>query len=340
MNQVFVCGTYFHVYLVLLKTLYERDPSREYLVILNNHTPNIERLIPRLLETGLFKDVIQVPFITLSKRRLKESSLWDRTFARKKSIVKFIDENSALPTYDDFIRNSEINLVYNQGLSSSYFLSKYKGTFMRLLEDGVRNYNSSVSKFRYIKRKYILGAVIGDGMDDELKEILVQYPERLDNRVRHKGKKLPLQEMQANLTLQQQQMIMNIFMDGQSFDVTTTNNMLIITQPLSEDRFVTESYKVKLYQDILDTYGKGYHVYIKSHPRELTDYAHTLTGDFTCLPGSFPLELFDFIKGVQFKLGVTIFSSALENINCIAEKITLGKSYVKELLPGKKLLSS
>ena len=85
-----------------------------------------------------------------------------------------------------------------------------------------------------------------------------------------------------------------------------------------------------MYQNILDKYLKDYNLYIKTHPRELTDYKAVLDVDFVEIPRDFPLELLNFFKAINFNLGITIFSSALDNLNCVENKIFIGEEILKK----------
>lgn len=144
--------------------------------------------------------------------------------------------------------------------------------------------------------------------------------------------------MQEKLSPEYNLKILNVFMNGHSLMTDSRKKLLIITQPLSEDDFITEDYKVKLYRQMIDDYAEGHQVYLKPHPRELTDYKQCLHREFIEVSRAFPLEMLDLMKTITFDTGVTLFSSSLNNLDCIFHKIELGKSHVKELLPGKKLV--
>ena len=85
---------------------------------------------------------------------------------------------------------------------------------------------------------------------------------------------------------------------------------------------LTEQQKIEAYKKIIHDYGKGYNIVIKVHPRDKTNYEAIFPG---CLIISklFPAELFN-VLNISFTRGVTIFSSAIYNIENIEEKIFLG----------------
>jgi hypothetical protein len=338
MNQVFVCGTYFQVYVSMLLVHFRTDRSAKSLLILNDHTPEIEKIIPALRENGFFDQYLFVPFRKIETQVKKEKGIAGKFINRNKTIIRAVENNSGITAYSDFIAASEFNFFYVWGYPSAYFVLKYPDNYARIIEDGTRNYFLKTSRFKLFKRKYILRTYIGDGFDDPVKEIQVQRPEQLDPRVRHKGTRLPLKEMQDKLSAEDNLSVLNVFMKGHSLAPDNREKLLVITQPLSEDGFISERYKVSLYRQVIDTYAAHYQVYLKPHPRELTNYKQQLEREFIEIPRAFPLEMLDLMKTITFDQGVTLFSSSLSNLECILHKIQLGKCHVKEFLPGQKLV--
>ena len=337
MNQVYVCGTYFSIYVSILKTIYRADKKIKSLLILNDHTPGIENIISSLKENNFFDYYLPVPFRKIEEQIKKEKGFVAKFFRRNQNIVEFVENNSEIGKYADFIKDSEINLTYLWGLPSAYFILRYPGNYTRVVEEGTRNYILKTSAFKFFKRKYILRTFIGDGLDNAVKEVQVQYPEKLDTRLRQKATLLELMKMQKNLSADDNNRVISVFMKGHAIDLVNTKKLIVVTQPISEDGYTTEEYKIQLFAQIIDQYAKDYQVYLKPHPRELTDYKQKLNRKFVEIPRSFPLEMFDLMKNIVFDEGVTLFSSCFTNLSCIKHKVNLGKDYVKELLPGRKI---
>lgn len=305
--------------------IYRKDNTTKSLLILDNHTPGIEAILPGFRRSGFFDFCIQVPFRTIHLMMKNKKGFFSRTINKNKLSIEFVDQNSEILQYDDFIRNSEINLFYGLGLTSSYFILKYSHNHIRLLEDGEGNYYTRLSALKVFKRKYILNTFIGEGIDSAVKEVEVQFPEKLDRRVRAKGRKLELKKMQDQLSEEESNRILEIFLNDQRINFSTGKMLLLITQPFSEDKYFSEERKVDLYNEILSEYANGYSIFIKPHPRELTDYSGKINYNFTEIPRSFPLEMFNLLKNIHFDIGITVFSSGLNNLNCVEKKIVLGK---------------
>lgn len=340
MDQVYVGGSYFHIYVSILKQLTRADKTSKSLFVLNDLTPGIEVIVPLLKETGYFDEVIQVPFASLKYKIKKEQNLLSKFFHRNALPIEYVEGHSEILKHDTFIRNAEINLFHKGGLSQSYFILKYGRTnFIRMIEDGENNYHPRTGVLRAFRKGILLNTIIGDGFDPEIKEIHVQHVNRLNKRVRQKGKTLALEEMRRTLNSAQRSKIVNLFMQGKNIDVDSENNLLLITQPWSEDKFINETDKVEVYNRMLEKYTGSHSIFLKAHPRDRTDYRIRLKFPFTEIPRAFPLEMLDLMENISFKTGLTVSSSALHNLRCVKEKIFAGNGYLKEIDQNAVILS-
>ncbi len=82
---------------------------------------------------------------------------------------------------------------------------------------------------------------------------------------------------------------------------------ILLTQPISEDRAVSESYKLEIYKYMVSTIGGRF--YIKPHPRELTNY-NIVFADFDNVVVLPRHCLFEGLCGLEGGRVVTLFSSA------------------------------
>ena len=327
MNQVYVCSSYFHVFVSILKIIEHRQTGTKSLILINDHIPDMVNLIPRLKEAGYFDHHLVVPFYSSKGNFRKKYGAFAAVINRNKNTVRMIDSSTAITTYDEFIRNAAINIFNNRGFAYTYFLIKYPTQHIRLIEDGMGNYYKLIGTFQAFKRRYILNTVIGAGYDREVKEIQVKFPEKIDPKLRPKATLLELTKLQNNLRDEDRQKILQVFMNDVSVNFTGDRKLLLITQPLTN---LNELKKVELYNTILEPYGKDFTIFLKPHPRELTDYKGGLTYPFVEIPRGFPLEMFNLLEGLRFEIGLTLFSSAINNVSCIDKKISMGKEYVEK----------
>lgn len=335
-NDVYICSTLYHVFLSTLKSTSKKHEAKESLLIVCDHTPGMEPVAQKLVDEGFFSHYIFVPFFKINDQFRSEVGVFNKYFRRKKYIIDYVENNSEIKNWYDFIKNSEIN-IFNEGLTYTFFLVRFKDNPFNQMEDGLYNYNPYISNFKAFKRKYILRTPQGEGMDDQIKSIEVQYPEKLPERVRHKGVKLDISGNDILLDTKNWKKIQTIFSQNHSFNFDNHKKVIIITQPFSEDGFVTEEYKINLYRQIIKEYTTGYNVYIKVHPRETTDYTGLLGLNITEIPRNFPLEILNFYPDIFFEKGITIFSSALDNLTNIKERIFLGLDYDQKLHTKKRL---
>lgn len=327
MNQVFVCSSYFHLYVSILRTLNAQDVTAKNLVIINNHIPEFDKVIPILKENGFFDHHLSVPLTRIGRQ--KKNSI--QKIFRRKILIHQIDSDTDILKFEDFIRNAEINVFNNQGPAYIYFLRKFKKSYIRLMEDGLGNYYELIGKFTEFKRRYILRTIIGAGLDDQIKEIFVQHPEKVIDRLKPKARKLDLEKMLGALSNTEKNKIFNVFMQGISINLSGTNSVLLLTQAV--DNYMSEEQKISIYNQLLSHYATTHTIFIKPHPRETTDYAKVLNYPVTIIPKSFPVEMLDLLDETSFDVGLTICSSSLNNLKCLKKRVFLGIEYLKKPIP-------
>lgn len=337
-KNVYVCGTLYHVYISTLKNIEKSHSNEESLLIVNDHTPNLVELAQKLVQEGFFTNYCYVPFFMITAKIHSKKGALMESLRKNKYAIEYVEKFSDINSHYDFIKDAEINLFYNLGLPSIYFLIRYKTNNFKQIEDGLRNYNPKVSNLKALKRKYLLNAPQGEGRDPQIKSIEVQHPEKLPKVVRHKGVKLDLKGLVGSLSKENRLKIFNIFAQDNTFTLDGPNKVILITQPLSEDRIITEEYKIKLYNQILNDHASGCNIYIKAHPREITDYKGKFDQQIKEIPRNFPLEILNFYPDIVFEKGITIFSGALKNLNNVKERIFLGMEYDKVFQVKKKFL--
>ena len=245
---------------------------------------------------------------------------------RAKALVKLMEsENPQLLENEEFFRNSEFNL-FEINRTRAYFIIKYPNNLMRMHEDGLSAYSRKLSYSRIFNRKYITRYPLLKGHDKQVKEFLVQYPEKIYDKVlKDKVKKLDINDLEKGLTETEKINIVSAFLDDYPI-LNSEKRALIITQPLSELNLMTESTKVNMYKDMVkDAIKHNYKVYIKMHPREQTDYKLLFEDSVIIMPKLFPLEVFNLSKAFNFEKGYTYHSSALGNLKYINEKVFYNK---------------
>lgn len=78
----------------------------------------------------------------------------------------------------------------------------------------------------------------------------------------------------------------------------------------------------QIFRDIVAKYGKDAQVILKPHPRDVLDY-HKLFPDDIVLDGKFPMEILNFIEGLEFDQVVSVYTVP-DSIHFAKEKVFLG----------------
>ena len=319
----------YHVYIAMLKAFqYKKEGHQSLLVLLKDGVDEPNNIYDAVSKIDVFEDVILINGYTLVHKLKKKLGFANYLFNRSNSLVKHYEKyNLNLVEKQEFIMNSEINL-FQINRSKAYFLIQFKNNFFRMFEDGIGTYTERLKLPRLIMRKYVLRFPLLKGYDPQVKEVLVRYPEKMnDPYLLKKISKLDLEAIENSLTENEKQAIVVGFLND--FEISENNNRaLIITQPLSEFNITSEEKKIAAYKSIIERCkAEGFEVFIKNHPRDLTDYGKIDT-TVTILPQQFPLEVLNLSKSFNFKKGYTLFSTALENIKHVEEKVFLGKEYL------------
>lgn len=101
---------------------------------------------------------------------------------------------------------------------------------------------------------------------------------------------------------------------------------ILYTQPISEDGYVKEEVKIKIYEELAAYYSKYGKIFVKLHPRDTTQYNFP---EEMILKGNYPSELLN-ILGVKFKFAVGLCTSAVETANAEV-RINLNEKFLSEL---------
>lgn len=296
-KQVFVCETLYHLFIALV--LSKKAPGS--MLVLTDFTNGMNHYADKIFDEGIFNHVLYLPNRSKCQPKFNQYSIFYTTFFRSAAIQKAINENSEILKYHDYIKECDINLFFNLGLVCAYFVTTFPYNYIRMIEDGERNYISRLGKLKIFKRKYIYHSFIGEGLDKEIREIHVQRPSELPNRIRHKGVNFDLYSLVNHITKEDIKQILHIFSLDRLNKLELHEGTLLITQPLSEDRFISESDKIEMYKKVLKENTNDKNIIIKTHPREKTDYFTYFNEDITVLPKDFPLELLNFVPGLRLK---------------------------------------
>ena len=209
----------------------------------------------------------------------------------------------------NFFRNNDKRVVYGD---DNLLLAVPFRKNMIVIEDGTSNYVKFIPKKFSTRLKLVfIGEIFSYksfGYSNNIKKVYLTGLASIPKEIAHKVEIINLRNLWNNKTLEEQNEILDIF----SFDLDIKQKLIgkdiiLFTQPLSEDNIVTENEKIAIYSKIIKKYPKE-RLIIKSHPRELTKYKEIFK-DYLVLDNPFPFEILNLLD-VSFIKAVTLFSTA------------------------------
>lgn len=322
-STVYVCYTIMHVYVSILKKWNEENDDHDYILVLTDHIYNVLEIEKRIIKLNIFDEVVIV----------RDREIQDSNFSKIKDFIFFAKKlesiydkipqfNAIFNDYD--LENIYINLFLDQTRTSQFLMFKFKNVY--LIEDGLGLYREKKITIKELVKNLIFGVPKSFGYDKKISKVEATNPSLLPWKIRGKSHKLDLHALTNKLTKTQKEILADAFIGKISgFDID--NKILIITGPYSEEGIITEEHKVKIFTKLIDEYRDNNIVFLKPHPREVTNYIFNENKNVVVLDKNFPIELLDVFIEKPFEKCIAIDSSSVKNLNCALEKISLGLDY-------------
>lgn len=236
----------------------------------------------------------------------------------------------------------EIEEIYLQDhiTYSQFFLNNFIRKIY-LLEEGILNYNDNILKNEFEKKiekvrifhnikKSIIEKIKKDykrfGLSEKIEKIYLTGLLPIPNLIKDKVEIININELWNNLSQKGKKEILDVFNIEiekiQIFDKDDKKNLLL-TQPLSEDKIITEKEKIEIYREIIEKQNVR-KIYIKAHPREKTNYKEVFKNfNIEVIENTFPIELF-LLLNIKFDKVITLFSTGALNFKGKAEVEFIG----------------
>ncbi|EHY5882648.1 hypothetical protein K4J79_004823, partial [Escherichia coli] len=293
-SNVYICKTTWEIFVSILlasDVYYSKNIKSVFVIEVAEENINY---IPRLSDFCFILKVVSVKFS--SNKYIKALCFLYRV---KYFLPKVLGE---------YLKNDvRVNLFIDQGVFGQFFLKNHKDVY--LYEHGNGNYCvGPYPNYKLIKK--ILGITEGYGRHSRVKRVYLQHPEKAPQDIRNKVIGFSIKHLYCKLCSREQQALLSFF--GVK-DINKSNDIIILTQPISEDGFYSEKEKIEIYKEIINSrfsHDKS-RVVIKPHPRDKTDYSKYIP-DVMLLPRNFPMEILNFTD-VRFVKAITICSSAVYN---------------------------
>nr|WP_300769130.1 glycosyltransferase family 52 [uncultured Acetatifactor sp.] len=339
-ERIYVCHTYYHVYVTFLKELaLPREKRGQATLVLSRMSNDFEDLGSRVESTGLFEQVMEFDekredfFPELVKLRNAGRGflghLWSRIrFTRLYAKL----EEPYVPV--DFRDYGDI-YVYCDSDPIGYYLNQKKIPY-HAVEDGLnclKNFDAARYDNRghfglkaFLSRKLNLIFVQnGYGkycIDMEVNDIsAIRYP--CPQYIQQ-----PRQALVDRLTPEDKTLILRAFirdMDSLQAQIDAGNGMddkiLILTDPLC-----TLDVRERIFRDIIRMYEKEGTIFLKPHPRDTLDY-RGIFAQYPQFDATVPMEMLNFFPGLRFKKVVGVLTE-VKGIRFADEAVRLGPDFL------------
>lgn len=215
-------------------------------------------------------------------------------------------------------QKKQVELYGDTHMIDAFFINK--PFFM--IEDGSATYKIKPQNksFLYKLRKLIkLENIFYDlsQTSNFVKKIYLTGLAPIPEEIKDKVEIINIKELWSLKTEEEKEEILAVFnFDRNILDEIKEKNIILFTQPLSEDNLITEDEKISLYRSVLK-YIDLNKLIIKTHPRERTNYREIFSGALV-LDNVFPSEFF-MLFDIKFEKAITLFSTAVLNFKNIKE---------------------
>ncbi|MCR5670075.1 MAG: glycosyltransferase family 52 protein [Butyrivibrio sp.] len=343
-DRIYVCHTFYHVYVACLKEFYIGDGGKASL-ILSKMSNKFGSMAERARKSDIFDEVFEYDekedtFFPQLKRFKTDTGSIVKNMLNRIRFCKLFGQLQEQYVPVDFGKYKDI-YVFCDSDPIGYYLN-YKKIRYHAVEDGldcIKYYDTA----RYDNRGHFklkaffakLGLIFiqnGYGrycIDMEVNNIsALPYP--CDKYV-----ELPRKTLTGRLTQDEKNKMLELFLEdagsvrqkvfGRDLPEKKVPKLLVLSEPLCD-----LDTRKKIFEDIIDTYGtidgEKATVIIKQHPRDLLDYEKNFP-EAVLLSGSFPMEMMMFMEGLYFDRLVSVYT-VIDTLDIAKEKIYLGDDFM------------
>ena len=345
-ERIYVCHTYYHVYVTFLKELkLPKEKQGQATLVLSRLSNNFENLKSRVESTGLFEEVIEFDekredfFPELAKWRggAKNQNIpWAyiiNLFYRMKFTRLYAKlEKPYVPV--DFREYKDV-YVYCDSDPIGYYLNQNRIPY-HALEDGLnclKNFDAARYDNRghfglkvFLSRKLNLifvqngyGKYCIDMEVNDISAIRYPCPQYIEQS---------RQELVDRLTEDDKAIILKAFirdMDRLKAQIAESgqvgDKILILTDPLC-----TLDVRERIFRDIIAMYEPEGTIFLKPHPRDELDY-RKLFAEYPQFDATVPMEMLNFFPGLRFKKVVAVLTE-IKAIQFADEVVRLGEDFM------------
>ena len=342
-ERIYVCHTYYHVYVACLKELYLPEKMHgQASLVLSTMSNDFGNLQERAGQSGLFEAVYlfeekeDVFFPQLQKYHKDRGNIVLNMLARIR-YTKLLGKLQEPYVPVDFKEYKDI-YVFCDSDPIGYYLS-YKKIYYHAVEDGlncIQYYDTarydnkghfalkawmSAHNLIFIQNgygKYCLDMEIND-------RSVVPFP-------CEKYIEEPRAKLVEHLSEADQNLLIHLFIENmdelqQKLDCGAAQKVLVLSEPLCD-----LDVRKQIFADIIETYGEiagqKAQILIKPHPRDVLDYKKAFP-EHIVLSGMFPMEILNFIPNLRFRRVISVLTVP-NGIAFADEVLFLGEDFLDQ----------
>lgn len=346
-DRIYVCHTYYHVYIACLKELnLPKEKRGDADLVLSTMSNDFGDLKSRAEACGLFGSVFMfeekedINFPEVMKYHTDKGNIFFNMPARIR-YTKLLGKMQEPYVPVDFKEYQDI-YVFCDSDPIGYYLS-YRKIHYHALEDGldcISTYDTARYDNRgHFKLKAFLAAInlifIQNGwakycLDMEVNDKTIlpfPCPKYIEK---------PRSELVKGLNGEAKDILVHLFiadMDeiyGKLDAAGGKNKILLLTEPLC-----ALDVRERIFRDCIEQYGKidGEEsvVLIKPHPRDALDYRKVFP-EYIVLDGKFPMEVLNYIPNLSFRRVISVFT-VVHAIRFAEEIVYLGEDFMDQYEP-------
>lgn len=320
MTRVYICHTFYHVYVTLLREFNMGPEHRlEATLILSTMSNDFGNLIDRVKAANIFKDVYmfdEKEDIT-SEEVMSYHSDRGNQFLNLLQRIKYtrllgkLQEEYVpvdLKKYDDvYVFCDSDPIGYYLNYKKIPYHSMEDGINSILLDDQARNSNKGAFKIKCLMSK--LGLIfIENGYSRYCIDFIVNDISKNPNPPAN-IKEESFNTMSDNLSEEDHMTMVRIFLEDpeplcEILDASKYDKpcIMILTEPLC-----ALDVRRRMFSDLINKYKEDYTVIIKPHPRDILKYEEEFP-DTVVVKTKFPMEVMNDIKGLRVKKLISVIT--------------------------------
>lgn len=343
-ERIYVCHTFYHVYVACLKELnLEKGRRGKASLVLSRMSNDFGNLKERAEKSGLFEEVYwfdEKPFTFFEEltELKKDTGSLPGNLRNRMRFCKRLGELEEPYVPVNFREYGDI-YVFCDSDPIGYYLS-WKKIYYHAVEDGldcIRYYDTAHydnrGHFRLKAAMAALGFIfIQNGYGKYCMDMEVNSIEALDHPI-SKMIEVPREKLVEGLDGEGRDILIRLFIENRQELEDALRKAgedhrpvsLILTEPLCRDLQMRR----KLFSDMIREYAGDGVVVIKPHPRDVLNYREIFP-EHIVLDGAFPMEILNFVCAqmeMEFERVVTVYTVP-SSIHCAGKKLYLGDEFM------------